>query len=98
MNQDVSLKPVDQPLRTMRSDRERKLSVVKVMLQNQYRNLSSEILARSQLIYALNNHLSRKLRVPIHERDVPQHSNLQMRKCLLLKEVSAYTKQEAEEY
>ena len=49
MNQDVSLKPVDQPLRTMRSDRERKLSVVKVMLQNQY------VIGKTNLIWYMHN-------------------------------------------
>ena len=44
INHDVSLEPIDLPLRTMRSDCERKLSVVKVMLQNQYRSFSFEIL------------------------------------------------------
>jgi len=45
MNHHVYLDQINPPLRTMKSDRKRKLSVVKVMLQNQYCSFSSEILA-----------------------------------------------------
>jgi len=72
MNHDVSLEPIYLPLRTMQSDCERKLSVVKVMLQTQYHSFSSKILDRSRLIYTLNDHCSRKLRVPICEYYAPK--------------------------
>jgi hypothetical protein len=50
------------------------------------------------IYYSQNNHLSRKLRTSNREHDAPQQSNLQMLKLLLLKEVSAYTKQVANGY
>jgi len=67
INHDVSLEPIYLPLRTMKSDCERTLSVVKMMLQTQFCSFRREILAGNRFIYALIDHFSGKLRVPICE-------------------------------